>query len=317
MELQELKYILEEGESQYIEFKREFPKQADDIAKEIVAFANSSGGILFVGIDDNGEIIGVADPLQIDDRLSGLARNCQPPLSIIIGRVQMMQDKTIVYAKIPYSPIHTYQERAYIRVGTRCQKAFGKDIEQLINIANRAYVKLKPDSDNISRIKKSELRNKAWKGYFIISISTITYFAIVIYDILVSSIIFLTGYHLIGLILMVGCFVYFFKSYLEAAYLYFKRPKNTTKAIFIGNGRFMEDDSKENYAIYKPTARCIYPCCNQGKIIVTAAPPREISRIGKDFIGLCSVGGKDHSYRLDDLLVATPEYFDWRSLQQK
>ena len=45
-------------ECQNIEFKREF---SDKISRTIVAFANTNGGRLFVGIDDNGEVIGVND----------------------------------------------------------------------------------------------------------------------------------------------------------------------------------------------------------------------------------------------------------------
>lgn len=45
-------------ECQNIEFKWEF---SDKISRTIVAFANTNGGRLFVGIDDNGEVIGVND----------------------------------------------------------------------------------------------------------------------------------------------------------------------------------------------------------------------------------------------------------------
>ncbi len=40
-------------ESEIIELKREYTA---DIRKEIIAFANTNGGTIYVGIDDNGDI---------------------------------------------------------------------------------------------------------------------------------------------------------------------------------------------------------------------------------------------------------------------
>ncbi len=55
------KYIAElisEGESQTLDFKFEI-SNAQKIAKTLVAFANSKGGILLVGVKDNGKIAGI------------------------------------------------------------------------------------------------------------------------------------------------------------------------------------------------------------------------------------------------------------------
>ena len=43
--------IIAEGESQTVEFKTRLPK-GDDIARIIVSFANTAGGILVIGVDD-------------------------------------------------------------------------------------------------------------------------------------------------------------------------------------------------------------------------------------------------------------------------
>ena len=34
----------------------------DDIKKEIIAFANCEGGILYIGVQDDGTVLGVGDP---------------------------------------------------------------------------------------------------------------------------------------------------------------------------------------------------------------------------------------------------------------
>ena len=45
-------------ETENIEFKRQF---TDEIYKEVIAFANTDGGIVYVGIDDDGNAVGLED----------------------------------------------------------------------------------------------------------------------------------------------------------------------------------------------------------------------------------------------------------------
>jgi len=49
--------IILQGEGYYTEFKRSFNS---DLKKEIVAFANASGGKILLGIDDDGKIPGIS-----------------------------------------------------------------------------------------------------------------------------------------------------------------------------------------------------------------------------------------------------------------
>lgn len=49
------------GEGQSIEFKREMPSKACDLAKEIAAFATSNDGRILLGIADNAEVVGIPD----------------------------------------------------------------------------------------------------------------------------------------------------------------------------------------------------------------------------------------------------------------
>ncbi|AXB80068.1 helix-turn-helix domain-containing protein [Novosphingobium sp. P6W] len=55
----ELPHLAAASETQTVEFKREFPKHAGDLAKEIAAFATSNAGMILLGVEDSGEIIGI------------------------------------------------------------------------------------------------------------------------------------------------------------------------------------------------------------------------------------------------------------------
>lgn len=45
-------------ETENMEFKSQF---TEDIYKEIIAFANTNGGIIYVGIDNDGNVVGLTD----------------------------------------------------------------------------------------------------------------------------------------------------------------------------------------------------------------------------------------------------------------
>ena len=46
------------GEDSTIEFKRELPHR-ESLAEEIAAFANASGGVILIGVDDDSTIVGM------------------------------------------------------------------------------------------------------------------------------------------------------------------------------------------------------------------------------------------------------------------
>ena len=57
MNLDELKRLVRKGEGEKLEFKRKV-SHPEKIARELVAFANTRGGTLLLGVDDNGRIPG-------------------------------------------------------------------------------------------------------------------------------------------------------------------------------------------------------------------------------------------------------------------
>ena len=60
-------------ESDTLELKQEFTL---DIKKEIIALANTKGRTLYIGIDDDGNVIGVDAPDQISERVSSILLVC-------------------------------------------------------------------------------------------------------------------------------------------------------------------------------------------------------------------------------------------------
>jgi predicted HTH transcriptional regulator len=87
MRLSELKLLIEEGEGFELEFKRKVSTPIK-VAKTLMSFANTKGGIVLFGVDDDRTIVGVGsekEEIEMIQTAAGLY--CDPPLQPIIDTV--------------------------------------------------------------------------------------------------------------------------------------------------------------------------------------------------------------------------------------
>ncbi len=63
--------LLTSPEGKTLEFKRD-TSALKKIMKTIVSFANSAGGTVIIGQEDNGDVVGVDDPLSSSEIASAL-----------------------------------------------------------------------------------------------------------------------------------------------------------------------------------------------------------------------------------------------------
>ena len=115
MNKDELQLILEEGEGYRIEFK----ESMTSIDKELIAFANSSGGRIFLGITDNKKIKGVKITNKLKSQVQDIANNCQPPIKIILGELENI---LIINVKEGEDKPSKCSSGFYTRVGPNSQK---------------------------------------------------------------------------------------------------------------------------------------------------------------------------------------------------
>ena len=115
MKNKKLSLILGEGEGQYIEFK----EKISGLDKEIVAFANSSGGKIFLGIDDKNIVQGINVTNNLKSQVQDIARNCDP--SIIIS-LEEVENILVVDVKEGKNKPYSCREGFYIRMGANSQK---------------------------------------------------------------------------------------------------------------------------------------------------------------------------------------------------
>ena len=79
-----LNKVLELGEGQFIEFKESFDKS---LAKEIAAFANASGGVIYLGVNDDGLVKSVRITNRLKSAIQDIAHNCDPPVIINLNEI--------------------------------------------------------------------------------------------------------------------------------------------------------------------------------------------------------------------------------------
>lgn len=118
-----LSIVLQDGEGQSIEFKRSLEK----IDREMVAFANASGGSIFIGIDDNGSIVGVSPTNRLLSQIHDIGRNCDPPLNLKIQKHENIIEVVVPEGKNkPYSCHGGF----YLRIGPTSQKLSRDEISR-------------------------------------------------------------------------------------------------------------------------------------------------------------------------------------------
>ena len=102
MNAEDVRELIGEGEGFHVEFKRKI-SSAEKIARALIAFANTKGGTILFGVDDDGSIVGVeSEKTEVD--LIDLAGNhyCDPPIAPVIDIVPF-DSKDVIAASVEES----------------------------------------------------------------------------------------------------------------------------------------------------------------------------------------------------------------------
>lgn len=154
--LDEIQRQLAAGEDSRAEFKEVVlgdrgvkSPNTEDMAGEMVAFANADGGVVFLGVDDNGVVRGLPQ-----DRLADVehwvvqvaTNNCDPPLRPTIRRESLSRpdgtDALVMLVEVRRGIfVHgTRSGRHYVRVGSSKQLVTGVQLARLFQERGRAFV---------------------------------------------------------------------------------------------------------------------------------------------------------------------------------
>ncbi len=156
MRYRELLELIEEGENIQCEFKRKF-STPEKIAREMLAFANTKGGYLLFGVDDDKKIIGVESEKETTELVKDTALNyCEPPINYII-EYKEVNGKEIVIVEVSESKTKPHRLQDY-------QKSF--DINTAI-VPIRVNDKSVQASKEMIRIFRAQTNQSVLKKYII------------------------------------------------------------------------------------------------------------------------------------------------------
>ncbi len=133
--------LLKRPESKTLEFKRDL-STPDGVIRTIVAFANTAGGTLLIGVEDRtGHVRGVREPLDLEERLANLISDCVSPLLVpqieILPwrRTQVMAVQVYPSSSRPhYFKPEGAERGVYVRVGSTNRRADPEMVQELRRI---------------------------------------------------------------------------------------------------------------------------------------------------------------------------------------
>lgn len=130
-------------ESSSVELKSEY---IEDVKKEVVAFANSQGGTIYIGVTDYGGVCGVDNYDEISNRISSMVRDAiKPDLTRFVQYERLLIDgKTVVKVQVQEGSNKPYYiakhglkpSGVYVRQGNESAQASEDAIRQMIKISD-------------------------------------------------------------------------------------------------------------------------------------------------------------------------------------
>lgn len=124
--------LIAQGENEAIEFKSG-EVRPESLASEMVAFSNSSGGSILLGVCDEGKILGF-DREDGEEWVANIARqNVIPSISPIITWVEL-DDQRVLLMQVPKGKDRPYQNQKHqflVRVGSTNRVAIQPELLRL------------------------------------------------------------------------------------------------------------------------------------------------------------------------------------------
>jgi predicted HTH transcriptional regulator len=162
MKRKDLLDLIEGGENLRCEFKRKFSTH-EKIARELIAFANTKGGVMLFGVDDDKEIVGVESEKSEAELIKDAALNFCVPLVEYEIEYMDVNGNEVVIVEIPESKmkphrLQDYQNEFDINKAIVCIRVNDKSVmasKEMVRIFRAETNELKLQKYAIGPVEKS------------------------------------------------------------------------------------------------------------------------------------------------------------------
>ncbi len=169
-QIEQIKQLIEQGENSAVEFKSS-EVRPESLAREIVAFANSSGGTILIGVEDSGKITGV-DQHQTETWVANIVRNnVIPAIAPQITEWELSQKKVLAIevSRGLDKPYQTLDGKFWIRVGSTNRMATKEELSRLFQQAGLVHFDIAPlEQTSITDLDDRKLQ-EYWFTYYSIN----------------------------------------------------------------------------------------------------------------------------------------------------
>lgn len=164
----ELLEIIHNGENSGVEFKRDVI-QNHELAQELVAFSNFEGGIVLLGVEDDGSISGTTRPNTEEFVMNACRDKIRPaliPFYEVVKNVEPGKDVAVVRVSRGFdvhTRWHNNRNVYYIRVGTQSREPTPEELARLFQQRGAVRAELRP----VSGATFADLDFRRLKNYFV------------------------------------------------------------------------------------------------------------------------------------------------------
>ena len=155
------------GEDSTIEFKRELPRR-DGLADEIAAFANARGGVILIGVDDHGDIVGLDQQNlnQAEMTVIEICRDSIEPRVPIFTEKLRLDEKFLLKIDVPHGLfIHKTSGGYFIRQGSSKIEMPKEYLARLLQSRSRVGI-VSFEKQSVSNTTRGTLRNDLCQRFF-------------------------------------------------------------------------------------------------------------------------------------------------------
>jgi len=163
----DLAEIIRNGENSGVEFKRDV-LQNHDLAKELVAFSNLEGGIVLLGVEDDGSISGLTRENLEEWVMTACRDKIRPPIIPFFEVVRDIEDnKDVAVVRVSrgfdvHSLWHNNRQAYFIRVGTQSREPSTEELARLFARRGAFRTELRP----VSGTTLESLDRRRLRDYF-------------------------------------------------------------------------------------------------------------------------------------------------------